>query len=168
MFSFKCPICGGRLNIKIGSGFARCGSCENMTELDAADVEKFQNVYRSAERLMHQNTIARYQEAIRELDTIAFIDEADKLSEECKTRIATLEANQKRRQEFEQESEKRNTVFGIILLVITVIFCVAAVAGLVYMAISMSKGTLSKRSVLVIIGLIVLAVASVIADNLKK
>ena len=167
MFSFKCPICGGKLNIKIGSNIARCGFCGNMTELDSADVDKFRDVYRSAERLMNQNSVAKYQEAIAALDTIAFIDEADKLSEECKARIAALEADKKRREEFERQSEKRDTVFGIVLLVITLILCAAAVAGLIYFVIALSNGTLSNISLTVVIGLIVLAVISVIVDRLK-
>ena len=32
--TFACPVCGGKLKIKIGTEYAVCDSCGNVTQID--------------------------------------------------------------------------------------------------------------------------------------
>ena len=75
---FTCPVCGGKLNIKIGTEFATCESCGNVTKIDPMDAKRFTEIYRSAERSMRLNSVEGYEEALRQLDSISFIEEARK------------------------------------------------------------------------------------------
>ena len=56
---------------------------------------------------------------------------------------------------------------SIILLILTLLFAVAAIAGIVYLIIIWSKGMLSRTAVIVIISVVVIAVALALFDRLK-
>ena len=72
----KCEICGGKLNITIGSDVAVCDSCGNSATIPAADVRKYRDIYKAAEMLMRLNSVSGFEDAIRKLQTIAFIPQA--------------------------------------------------------------------------------------------
>ena len=127
-----CPICGGQLNIKIGSEYAVCNSCGNLTELDMKDVERFRGIFDHAKNTVSLNTVSGYKEAIRELDQISFIEEAREKAEEYKKAIEDIQADHLRKEISEKSSEKKQTVIGMILLVFMMILAAAAIAGLVY------------------------------------
>lgn len=167
MGSFTCPICGGKLNIKNRAEFAVCDSCGNITGLDPAYVAKIRAIYQSVEHLMRLNSTGGYRKAIRDLEAIAFIDEARELSDECKRRLNALLSKQKVQQEVERETGKRNTVLGVILLVFTLLFCAAAVIGLVYLIIRIASGGLALRTSSVIIGVTVVAIVLIVVSRLK-
>lgn len=56
---------------------------------------------------------------------------------------------------------------SIILLILTLLFAVAAIAGIVYLIIIWSKGMLSRTAVIVIISVVVIAVALALFGRLK-
>ena len=89
----SCPVCGGKLNIRIGSEYAACDSCGNVTKIDPAEAERLATVYRSAERSMRLNSVEGYEAALRELDTISFIEEARKKHADCEKRLRDLQAD---------------------------------------------------------------------------
>ena len=165
MKSYTCPICGGKLNIRIGADNAECDSCGRLHEIDAADVARYREVYSSAERAMRQNTAAGYADAIRQLQTIAFIGEARDKIKECEQRFNELRANQLQRQEANRLSDRRNTRLGIVLLILTLLLCAAALAGVVYLIVRWAQGTLSKGAVITILAV---AAAAVIISVLGR
>ena len=109
MKAYTCPICGGKLNIRIGAEFALCSACGKPTDIDPDDAEKFFSIYRSAGREMAKKTAAGYREAVRELEAITFIEEAKEMSDECEARLRDLQARESQRQENEKISDKRDT-----------------------------------------------------------
>lgn len=165
MKSYTCPICGGKLNIRIGADNAECDSCGRLHEIDAADVAQYREVYHSAERAMRQNTAAGYEDAIRQLQTIAFIDEARDKIKECERHLNELRASRLQRQEANRLSDRRNTRLGIVLLILTVLLCAAALAGVVYLIVRWVQGTLSKGAVITILAV---AAAAVIISVLGR
>ncbi len=153
-----CPICGGKLNIRIGADKAECDSCGQLREIDAADVARYREVYSSAERAMRQNTAAGYADAIEKLQGIAFIGEARDKIKECEQHLNELRANQLHRQEVNRLSDRRNTRLGIVLLILTVLLIAAALAGVVYLVVRWAQGTLSKGSVITILAIVLAAI----------
>lgn len=158
MTSFSCPVCGGKLNIRIGSELAVCENCGNSAGVDPADAARFSTVYREAERAMRRNSAAGYREAIRTLQEIAFIREAEKLTAECERRLAALKSDQILRQESEKTSEKRNAALGVILLALAVLFCAAAIAGAAYLVFRLLRGGPAPGELATVAGVAVLAV----------
>ena len=84
---FTCPVCGGKLNIKIGTEYAACDSCGNVTKIDPMEAERFKRVFQSAQRSMRMNSVEGYEAALRELDQLPFIEEARKKRTECEKRL---------------------------------------------------------------------------------
>ena len=167
MISLTCPVCGGKLNIKIGAEIAVCESCGNVTELNPGDVAKYRAMYNIAESTMRKNTADGYRDAIRKLETIEFINEAKELSDECRRRLSVLQADQARRQEFEKTNEKKSTFLGVLLVVLILLFCIGAIVGAVYLVIGLVKGTLSPALTAIIIGVAVLAVIFIFKTRSK-
>jgi len=110
---------------------------------------------------MRLNSIEGYEEALRQLDSISFIEEARKTAVECEHRLHDLQADLQRRQATGPASEQQNTGFAGVLLAITLVFCAAALAGVVWLAVQLLNGALSPRATaIVIIGIAALAVFS--------
>ena len=168
MNSFTCPVCGGKLNIRIGADFALCGSCGRPSDLDPGDVSKFAAIYRRAEFAMKKKTVEGYREAERELEAISFIEEAEELSKECEKQLSALQADKTRRQEFEKTSEKRNTALGVVLLVLALLFCAAAIAAIVYVVIRLANGSLPPWALWIAIGVAAAAVILFIIGKFKS
>ncbi len=158
MDPFTCPICGGKLNIRIGADKAECDSCGRLREIDAADVARYREIFTGAERAMRQNTTAGYEDAIRQLQAIAFIGEARDRSRECERRIAELRADRLHRQEANRLADRRNTRLGVVLLILTVLLMAAALAGIVYLVVRFVQGTLSKGTVITILAVVLAAI----------
>ena len=93
MRAFTCPVCGGKLNIKIGTEYAACDSCGNVTKIDPREAERFTRIYQAARRSMGLNSVEGYEAALRELDTISFIEEARKTRTDCERRLRDLQAD---------------------------------------------------------------------------
>jgi len=126
MRAFTCPVCGGKLNIKIGTEFVVCDSCGNVMKIGPQEAERFGEIYRSAERAMRLNSVEGYEEALRQLDSISFIEEARKTRADCEKRLRDLQANLTQRQAPGSASESQNTSFAGVLLAVTLVFCAAA------------------------------------------
>ena len=112
MRAFACPVCGGKLNIKIGTEYSACDSCGNVTKIDPAEAERFTRAYGAARLSMGLNSVAGYEAALRELDTISFIEEARKTRADCEKRLRDLQADLQRR----QTSQRQDTSFAGVLL----------------------------------------------------
>ncbi len=168
MRAFTCPICGGKLNIKIGTEYAACDSCGNVTKIDPEEAERFKGILRSAERAMRLNSVEGYEEALHQLDSISFIEEACKKATECENRLHDLQADLQRRQVSGPASEQQNTSFAGVLLAITLVFCAAAFTGIVYLVLRLIRGTLSPTATAIVVGLAALAVVLSFMNKTKQ
>lgn len=166
MQPFTCPVCGGKLNIRIGSEYAACDSCGNVAKIDPNEAARFTRAYQSAERSMRLNSVEGYEAALRELDTISFIEEARKKHAECEKRLRDLQADLQRRQT--PGTEQSNTAFGGVLLAATLVFCAAAFTGAVWLVLRLIRGTLSPTATAVVIGLAAVAVVLTFLNKMKR
>ena len=63
------------------------------------------------------------------------------------------------RREFEKADDKKGTALGVILIVITLLFIAGAIAGLIYLGVSLVKGTLTPATtVAVIVSLVIIVI----------
>ena len=161
-------MCGGKMNIKIGTEFATCESCGNVTKIDPADAKRFTETYRSAERSMRLNSVEGYEAALRELDTISFIEEACRKRADCEKRLNELRADLQRRQAQGSASEQQNTGFAGVLLAVTLVFCAAALAGVAWLVVLLLKGALSPRATAAVIAIAALAILSAFINRVKQ
>lgn len=168
MQSFTCPICGGKLHIVIETGLAVCESCQRTFDADPKDVQKYGGIVRDAERLMRQNTVAGYEDAIRLFASIPFVSGAKEKQAECEQRLRELQDRMERHRAFLHREDEKNTGLGIVLLILTLLFAAAALAGIVYLVILWSKGTLSRPAVIVIVSVAVIAVALALIGRLRN
>lgn len=168
MRAFTCPICGGKLNIKIGTELATCDSCGNITKIDPMDAKRFTEIYRSAQRSMRLNSVEGYEAALRELDTISFIEEACNKATECENRLHDLQADIQQRQAQGAASEKQNMSFAGVLLAVTLVLCAAALAGVVWLVVQLINGALSPRATAVVVAIAALAILSTFINRVKQ
>ena len=165
---FTCPVCGGKLNIKIGTEFATCESCGNVTKIDPMDAKRFTETYRAAERFMRLNSVEGYEAALRELDSISFIEEARKKATGCEDRLHVLQAYLQRRQAQGPASEQQNTGFAGVLLAVTLVLCAAALTGVAWLVFLLLKGALSPRATAVVVAIVALAILSAFINRGKS
>lgn len=165
MKPFTCPICGGKLNIRIGEAHAECDSCGRLHEIDAADVERLKKIYADGARAMRLCSGADYARAAGLFRSIDFVDEAREKAELCEKQERELQTERTQREEAKKLSDRRNTRLGVVLLILTVLLCAAALAGIVYLIVRWVQGTLSKGAVITILAV---AAAAVIISVLGK
>ncbi len=158
MQSFVCPICGGKLKIKVGAELAVCEACQRTFDADSKDVKKYGEIVRDAERLMRQNTVAGYEDAIRLFASIPFVSGAKEKQAECEKRLKELRERTERHRELLHRENAKDAKLGIILLILALLFAAAAIAGIVYLIILWSKGMLSRGAIIVIVSVAVVAV----------
>lgn len=158
MKSYTCPICGGKLNIRIGADKAECDSCGRLHEIDAADVERLKKIYADGERAMRLCSGADYARAAGLFRSIDFIDEAREKAELCEKRERELQTERTQREEAKKLADRRNTRLGVVLLILTVLLCAAALAGIVYLIVRWVQGTLSRGTVITILAFVAAAV----------
>ena len=165
--AFPCPICGGKLHIVIETGLAVCEACQRTFDAEAEDVRKYGGIMRDAERLMRQNTVAGYEEAIRLFASVPFVSGAKEKQAECEKRLRELQDRIERHRAFLHREDEKNTKLGIVLLILTLLFAAAALAGIVYLIILWSRGTLSRPAVIVIVSVAVIAAALALFGRLR-
>ena len=168
MSILKCPICGGKLNITIGSDIAVCESCNNRAEIPADEVKKYSDVYKSAETLVRQNSVSGYENAIKELNKISFIPEAEIKIAYCERHIAEIQAKQKEREQIKQETDKKDTNTGIIIIALIVLVLLLVVAGSAYIAVHFYRGDLSPRAMAIIIVIVVVFAIAAVMGKIKS
>ena len=151
----------------IESGLAECESCQRTFDADPKDVQKYGEIVRDAERLMRQNTVAGYEDAIRLLASIPFVSGAKEKQTECEKRLKELQEKTEQRRETARLEDAKHTKLGIAVLIVTVLFAAAALAGIVYLVVLWSKGTLSRPAVIVIVSVAVIAVALALFGRIK-
>ncbi len=167
MRAFTCPVCGGKMNIVIETGLAVCEACQRTFDADPKDVQKYGGIVRDAERLMRQNNVAGYEDAIRLLASIPFVSGAKEKQAECEKRLSELQNRMERHRELIHREDEKNTKLGIILLILTLLFAAAAIIGIVYLVILWSKGMLSRPAIIVIVSVIVIAAALALFSRLR-
>ena len=167
MNKYLCPICGGKQHIVIGSGLAVCESCGKTFDADPKDVQKYGGIVRDAERLMRQNTVAGYEDAIRMLSSIPFVSGVKEKQAECEKRLADLRERTEQRRELSHRENAKDAKLGIILLILALLFAAAAIAGIVYLIILWSKGMLSRPAIIVIVSVAVIAVVLGLVGRLR-
>ena len=167
MKPFICPICGGKRHIVIETGLAVCEACGKTFDAEAEDVQKYGEILCDAERLMRQNNVAGYEDAIRLLASIPFVSGAKEKQTECEKRLSELQDRMERHRELIHREDEKNTKLGIILLILTILFAVAAIVGIVYFIILWTKGTLSRPAIIVIVSVIVIAAALALFSRLR-
>ncbi len=165
---YKCEVCGGKLNMTIGSDIAVCDSCGNRATIPAGDVRKYQDIYKAAELLMQRNSVVGYSEAKMKLQAIAFIPEAEEKIAVCENRIAELRERQKTQAQTKAETDKRDSKTGIILIVTVLLILLAIAAGIIYLAIRFYRGDLSPRTIAIIIAAVVVVIAIAIIGKTKS
>jgi hypothetical protein len=168
MQSLVCPICGGKLHIVIETGLAVCEACQRTLDADPQDVQKYGEIVRDAERLMRQNNVAGYEDAIRLLASIPFVSGAKEKQTECEKRLSELRERMEQHRELLHREEAKNTKLGIVLLIMTIFFAVAAIAGIVYLIVLWSKGMLSHNTIIVIVSIIVIAVGLALFGKIRS
>ncbi|MBR3179425.1 MAG: hypothetical protein IKF49_07950 [Clostridia bacterium] len=149
------------------SGLAVCESCGKTVDADPADVQKYREIFGSAERAMRLHSAAGYEDAIRLFGSIPFVSGAKEKQAECETRLFELQERTKRHRVLLHREDEKNTKLGIILLILTLLFAAAALAGIVYLIILWSKGMLSRTAVIVIFSVVVIAVALALFGRLR-
>ena len=157
----KCGICGGKLNITLGSDIAVCGSCANRTFIPADEVKKYSDIYKTAETHMSRNSIEGYTAAINLLQTISFIPEAERKTAFCEERIKMIEDARAYHEKIKSRENKSAANIGVILLVLLALLCLAAVAGICDIAVHLYRGDLSPGALKAIVAAV--AVVAVIA-----
>lgn len=158
---FSCPICGGRLIIKLDTGIGVCDSCGQMTELNPTDLKELRDMNSRAERQMRLRSAAGYEEALRLLKGISFAADVDEKIAYCQTQLDALRQKQVRQRSFTESAGKKDTALGTVLIVMAVVFLLAAVAGIVVLIVLWSRGKLPPKAAAVILG--VIAVVAVLA-----
>ena len=137
-------------------------------KIDPQEAERFGEIYRSAERSMRLNSVEGYEEALRQLDSISFIEEARKEAKECENRLRDLQANLTQRQAPGSASESQNTSFAGVLLAVTLVLCAAALAGAAWLVVLLLKGALSPRATAAVIAVAALAAVFTFIHKVKQ
>ncbi len=163
-----CPVCGGKLHIVIETGLAVCEACQRTVDADPEDVQKYGDIVRNAERLMRQNTVAGYEDAIRLFASIPFVFGAKEKQAECEKRLKELQERTERHRALLHREDEKNTKLGIVLLILTLLFAAAAIVGVVYLVILWSNGMLSRTAVIVIVSITVITVALALIGRLRS
>ena len=163
MKEFKCPICGGTLEISLLSGAAVCESCGNRSQIGVDETAEYRRVYHEAEKLACQNTAEGYADAIDLLGSIPFVREAKDKTAVYQNRVKELRAKQQAQQEAKKESGSRETVFGVALIVVVILLVLGALAAGVVLVVRLVRGELSTQSTIVLVTVIaVLAIGAIV------
>lgn len=163
-----CPVCGGKLQIVLESGLAVCEACGKTFDADPKDVQKYGEIVRDAERAMRQNTAAGYRDAIRLLSSVPFVAGVPEKRAECQKLLSELQTKTLQRKEHSRLSEAKDTRLGVVLLILTALFVLAAIAGVVYLIVLWSKGMLPRKVILVIVVCVAIAVVLSVVGRLRR
>jgi hypothetical protein len=168
MGSLTCTICGGQNRIRIGSLTAICDSCGRESELDPVDAERYRQLLGRAEQLACKNTIDGYREAIRILEELRFVEEAQDKKILYEEKREELLEKQLRRKEYMKASDKKDTRIGVILLVLTILFFLAAAIGIAWLIILYVRDELTPATLTVIVIAIAVMAAAVIIGRIRS
>ena len=116
---------------------------------------------------MRQNTVAGYHDALRLFASVPFVSGTKEKQAECEKRLSELQDRMERHRELIHREDEKNTKLGIVLLILTLLFAAAALAGIVYLIILWSKGMLSRTAIIVIASVAVVAVALALFGRLR-
>lgn len=167
MFDNKCKICGGRLIVSLGTGYATCENCGNASQPSAEELAKLRAAVKNAENRMRLNSAAGYEEALEQLRSISFVSEAQQKAELCRRRLNELRGKQAEREKNEGAANKSDTRIGIIILILFILLILLAIAGGVYVAVHLYRGDLSPKAVAAIVITVVIIAALLIAGNAR-
>ena len=154
-FKFKCKICGGKLSVSVNSGYAQCENCGNPAEIDPGELDRIRGIYESAERKICLRSVEEYSDAINQLQTIQFVNEAQDKIAFCEARLTELKKAEAKRAEIQEQTDKNDTKTGIIIIIMIVLVILLATAGAIYIAVHLYRGDLSPKAVTAIVSVIV-------------
>ena len=146
----KCNICGGNLILTIGSDRAVCDHCGQTAAVDPREVIEYRDIYLSAKALMRTGTLAGYEDALTRLQAISFIPQAKEKAALCEKRMKELRQSQDEQKRLRRGDEGNHTALGVIVVVLTVLFLLAAAAGVGYVIWRAVRGELTQTDLIVI------------------
>ena len=162
---FVCPICGGRLKIKIDSGMALCGSCGEWTEADPAQLQNLRYTVGTAERSARLQTAEGCETALRLLEEISAVADVEDRISACRAQLDSVRETRVRQKKTARDDDKRDTATGIVLMVLIVLICLAAVGGLIAVFILWSKGRLPPSAAVACVCVIAAVAALVLLSK---
>lgn len=163
-----CPNCGGDFILSVNSQYAQCENCGNTASVDTEELAKIRKIYRSAERQMHLNSAAGYNEAVNILQPISFVSEAREKLDYCDKRLSELKLAQSRKAEAKEQSDKKDTAIGIIFVVLLLLVVALAIAGAIYIIYHLRAGDLSPTAITVIISVVAVLAVLMIISKIKS
>ncbi len=168
MVNHKCLMCGGNLVLTIGSDTAFCDHCGQAEPVDPQDVKKYQDIYQSAETLMHTDSLSGYTDALTRLQSISFIPQAKEKAAFCEKRIKQLQTLHDEKTRRKEIDEGKDTRLGIVITIMIVLFLAALVVSVVYVAFQLYKGNLSQTEIIVIASVAVVFVLLLIICKIRS
>ena len=167
MEQFKCPVCGGTLEISLLSSTAVCDSCGDRVQIGYDQTKEYRQLYHEAEKLACQNTAEGYTNAIELMSSIPFVKEAREKTESYRARLKDLREKQAARAESEKENSSREAWFGTALIVLVVLIVLAALAGAAVLVFRLVRGELSTQSTIVLAVVIAVLVIGAIVGKIR-
>lgn len=167
MEDFKCPVCGGTLEISLLSCDAVCQACGNRSRVGYEQTAEYRRVVHEAEKLACLNTASGYTDAIELLASIPFVKEAGDKTQLYHKRLSELQSRRQAREEAEQESSRRETGFGVALIVLIVLIVLAALAVGAVLAVRLMRGEMSKQATVVIIAVAAVLVVGALIGKIR-
>ncbi len=167
MKEYKCPVCGGTLEISLLSASAVCESCGNRTQIDFSETKEYRQIYHEAEKLACQNTVEGYANAVDLLGSIPFVREAKDKTAVYQNRIKEIRAKLAAQTESQKESGSRETVFGAVLIVLVILFVLGALAAGAVLLVRLVRGELSTQSTIVLVIVIAVLLVGAIVGKIK-
>lgn len=164
----KCDTCGGNLILKIGSDTAVCDHCGRSVAVDPQDVKKYQDIYRSAQSLMRTGTMEGCADALTRLRSIDFIPQANEAAEQCEKEMERLRAAKTEKKHLKVGDDGKNTAIGLVIIILTVLFLLAAAVGIGFVIWRLIKGELSQTEAIVAIAVAAVFVLLLLIGKLRS
>ena len=152
---FICPICGGRLKIKIDSGMALCGSCGEWTEADPAQLQNLRDTVGKAERSARLQTAEGCAHALRLLEEISAVADVEERIAACRAQMDSVQETRIRQTKTARDDDRRETATGTALIVLLVLICLAVLGGAISVFVLWSRGILPPSTALAIVCVVV-------------
>lgn len=168
MDNYKCEICGGDLVLTIGAETAVCDHCGRSTAIDPADAKKYQRIYQSAERMTHTGSVSGYREAVKQMETIAFIPQAKEQIELYEKQIEALQRKKEQQAHTRAADEKSGTAVGVIVVIVVVLFLLAAVGLIGFEIYRLIKGEMTRTEMIVTIAVAAAAAVLLIVGKARS
>lgn len=167
MSLFVCETCGGNIIINRDSLIGVCDSCGKSIEVNEPNFSKYISSFNKAERMMKLNSLSSLQEAESLFNDLVFIEGAKENIKLCNQKISELNLKENDRKSQKAASDKNDSRIGLIAVILIILAFLAIVGGICIIGYKIYHNSLSPESVLIGLGLIVVAIALSIISKLK-